>query len=80
MAPDPDPHHRRHFPAEIIAHTIRLYPVFRLSLRTVALMLAERGVPVAHEAIRRWCRTFGQSFAAGTGQQVRKGDEPDDFG
>jgi putative transposase len=39
------------------------YHVFSLSLRDVELILAERGVSVTHETIRRWCRKFGQSFA-----------------
>ena len=41
------------FPAEIIHHATWLYHVFGLSLRDVALILAERGVVVSHESIRR---------------------------
>jgi putative transposase len=37
--------------------------VFSLSLRDVELLLAERGVVVSYETIRRWCKKFGQSFA-----------------
>jgi putative transposase len=37
--------------------------VFRLSLRDVELLLAERGVVVSYETVRRWCKKFGQSFA-----------------
>ena len=59
----PDPHHRHRFPAEIISHAVWLYHVFSLSLRDVELILAERGVFVTHETIRRWCQKFGQSFA-----------------
>jgi putative transposase len=29
----------------------------------VELILAERGVLVSHESIRRWCRKFSKSFA-----------------
>jgi putative transposase len=29
----------------------------------VELLLAERGVVVSYEAIRRWCKRFGRSFA-----------------
>jgi putative transposase len=61
----PDPHHRHRFPAEIISHAVWLYYVFSLSLRDVELILAERGVFVTHETIRRWCRKFGRSFASG---------------
>ena len=59
----PDPHHRHRFPVELISHAIWLYHVFSLSLRDVELILAERGVVVSYESIRRWCRKFGQSFA-----------------
>ncbi len=63
MRNPPDPHHRHRFPAEIIAHANWLYHVFSLSLRDVELILAERGVIVSHESIRRWCLKFGQAFA-----------------
>src|SRR6476620_6770887 len=57
-----DPHYRHRFPAEIISHAVWLYHVFSLSLRDVELLLAERGVVVSYETVRRWCRKFGQSF------------------
>ena len=37
--------------------------MFSLSLRDVELLLAERGVTVAHESIRRWVLRFGTDFA-----------------
>jgi putative transposase len=37
--------------------------VFSLSLPDVELLLAERGVVVSYETIRRWCKKFGRSFA-----------------
>jgi putative transposase len=40
-----------------------LYHVFSLSLRDVELLLAERGIVVSYETVRRWCKKFGQSFA-----------------
>lgn len=63
MKPPPDLHHRHRFPAELIGHAVWLYHVFSLSLRDVEPILAERGVVVSYESIRRWCRKFGQSFA-----------------
>src|SRR3712207_3232284 len=63
MRNPPGPHHRHRFPAEIIAQANWLYHVFSLSLRDVELILAERGVIVSHEGIRRWCLKFGQAFA-----------------
>ena len=41
----------------------QLYHVFSLSLRDVELLLAERGIVVSYESVRRWCKKFGQSFA-----------------
>jgi putative transposase len=63
MKSPPDPHYRHRFSAEIISHAVWLYHVFSLSLRDVELLLAERGVVVSYETVRRWCRKFGQSFA-----------------
>ena len=63
MKPPPDPHYRHRFSAEIISHAVWLYHVFSLSLRDVELLLAERGIVVSYETVRRWCQKFGQSFA-----------------
>ena len=63
MKSPPDPHYRHRFPAEIISHAVWLYHVFSLSLRDVELLLAERGVVVSYETVRRWCQKFGESFA-----------------
>jgi putative transposase len=64
MMPPPDPHYRRRFPAEIISRAVWLYHVFSLSLRDVELLLAERGVVVSYETVRRWGKKFGPSFAS----------------
>ena len=63
MKKRPDPHYRHRFPAELISHAVWLYHVFSLSFRDVELILAERGVIVSYESIRRWCLKFGASFA-----------------
>src|ERR1700716_2798296 len=63
MKPPPDPGYRHRFPAEIITHAVWLYHVFSLSLRDVELLLAERGIVVSYETVRRWCKKFGQTFA-----------------
>jgi putative transposase len=39
--------------------------VFSLSLRDVELILAERGVVVSYETVRRWCKKFAASSADG---------------
>ena len=51
------------FPAEIISHAVWLYHRFCLSFRDVEELLAQRGVTVSYEAVRQWCRKFGQEFA-----------------
>ena len=61
MTPQPATYHRHRFPAEIISHAVWLYHVFSLSLRDIELILAERGVTVIHESVRRWCLKFGQA-------------------
>jgi putative transposase len=63
MKTPPDPHHRHRFPAELISHAVWLYHTFGLSFRDVELILAERGVVVSYESIRRWCLKFAGSFA-----------------
>src|ERR671924_2191821 len=56
--------HKRHrFPAEIISHCMWLYYRFSLSYRDVEELMAERGVTMSHEAVRYWCRKFGQTYA-----------------
>jgi hypothetical protein len=52
---------RHRFPGEIIRHAVWRYYRFLLSYRDVEELLAERGIAVSDETIRRWCRTFGQS-------------------
>ena len=51
------------FPVEIINHAVWLYFRFCLSFRDVEELLLERGVIVTYEAIRKWCRKFGQPYA-----------------
>ena len=52
------------FPPEIIHQTIWLYLRFTLSLRDVEDLLAERGVGVSYETVRRWVNHFGPMIAA----------------
>ena len=54
-------HHR--FPAEIMSHGVWLYYRFCLSYRDVEALLFVRGILVPSEAIRKWCRKFGQAYA-----------------
>jgi transposase-like protein len=52
------------FPPEIIQQAIWLYLRFTLSLRDVEDLLAERGITVSYESIRRWINHFGPMIAA----------------
>jgi transposase-like protein len=53
----------RHFPPSIIQRAVWLYTRFNLSLRDVEELLAERGVQVSYETIRRWVMKFGPEVA-----------------
>src|SRR5499433_3080501 len=60
----PTTHYKNHrFPVEIISHAVWLYFRFCLRFRAVEELLLERGVVVTYEAIRKWCRKFGQPSA-----------------
>ena len=63
MTSEPVSYHRHCFPAEIISHAVWLYHVFSPSLRDAEMILAERGIAVTHESVRRWCLEFGQELA-----------------
>jgi hypothetical protein len=52
------------FPPEIIQQAIWLYIRFTLSFRDVEDLLAERGIMVSYETVRRWVNHFGPMVAA----------------
>ena len=52
------------FPPEIIQQSIWLYLRFTLSFRDVEDLLAERGIAVSYESVRRWVNHFGPLVAA----------------
>jgi putative transposase len=51
------------FPADIIQRAIWMYQRFTLSFRDIEELLAERGITVSYESIRRWVLTFGPVIA-----------------
>src|SRR5947207_692516 len=56
--------YRRHrFPPPIIQHAIWLYLRFTLSYRDVEELLADRGLDVSYETVRRWVLKFGPGIA-----------------
>ena len=54
---------RHRFPPDVIRHAVWLYLRFTLSYRDVEELLAERGLDVSYETIRRWVLKFGLQFA-----------------
>lgn len=52
-----------HFPPSIVQQAVWMYARFNLSLRDVEELLAERGVEVSYETIRRWVDRFGPQVA-----------------
>lgn len=60
---------RHRFPSSIIQHVVWLYGRFTLSLRDVEDLLAERGIEISYETVRRWVLKFGDTIA----RRVRQG-------
>src|SRR5258708_9137973 len=54
---------RHRFPPVVIQHAIWLYLRFTLSYRDVEELLAERGLDVSYETVRRWVLKFGPGIA-----------------
>jgi hypothetical protein len=65
------------FPPTIIRHAVWLYVRFTLSYRDVEDLLAERGLDVSYETVRRWVWNSGrcspESFAIDAHGQRRGG-------
>jgi len=55
---------RHRFPPELIRHAVWLYARFTLSYRDVEDLLAERGLDISYETVRRWFLKFGSVIAA----------------
>jgi transposase-like protein len=54
---------RHQFPPAIIRYAVWLYIRFTLGFRDVEDLLAERGMDVSYETVRRWVLKFWPSFA-----------------
>lgn len=59
---------RHRFPSEVIQQSVWLYYRFAISLRDVEDFLAERGIDVSYESVRRWAHKFGPAYA----RRIRK--------
>src|SRR4051795_2940312 len=65
--PDPSGHHQDSAIA-LIQHAVWLYLRFTLSYRDVEELLAERGLDVSYETVRRWVLKFGPLIARKLGK------------
>lgn len=54
---------RHQFPPVVIQHSVWLYVRFTLSYRDVEELLAQRGLDVSYETVRRWVLKFAPAFA-----------------
>jgi len=69
--------YRRHcFPSIVIQQAVWLYFRFALSYRDVEDLLAERGIDVSYETVRRWALKFGEIIA----RKLRRGRPRPDGG
>jgi putative transposase len=73
--PAPNLYKRHRFPAEIISHCVWLYCRFCLSYRDVEELMAERRISLTYEAVRYWCREFGQAYTRALRRRPRPGDK-----
>src|SRR5262245_60092723 len=60
---------RHRFPGFVIQQAVWLYFRFALSYRDVEDMLAERGIDLSYETVRRWALKFGTIIA----RRLRRG-------
>ncbi|OUL73531.1 IS6 family transposase, partial [Paraburkholderia hospita] len=52
----------RHFDREVIVLCVRWYLRYKLSLRDLVEMMAERGLSLAHTTILRWVKRYTPEF------------------
>src|SRR5215475_9221636 len=52
----------RHFDREVVILCVRWYLPFKLSLRDLVEMTAERGLSMAHTTIMRWVQRYAAEF------------------
>jgi len=52
----------RHFDREVIILCVRWYLRFKLSLRDLVEVMAERGLSMAHTTIMRWVQRYAPEF------------------
>jgi putative transposase len=69
--------YRRHrFPIDVIQQAVRLYFQLPLSLRNVEDLLAQHGIDVSYETVRRWSVKFGLAYPRKLGRSHPRADVP----
>ena len=53
---------RRRFDAEVVVLCVRWYITYKLSYRDLVLMMAERGLHLAHTTMLRWVQHYLPEF------------------
>jgi hypothetical protein len=76
LAMKPISYARHRFPPDVIRHAVWLYLRFTLSYRDVEDLLAERGLTVSNESIRRWVLKFGPIIARNLREKLINGAYP----
>lgn len=66
---------RHRFPPHVISYATWLYYRFTLSFRDIEDLLAERGIIVSYESIRRWCYKFGPTYARSLRRRQGRGGD-----
>src|SRR4028119_2133051 len=74
VAERPNLYHGHRFPREVIAHAVRLYLRFAHSFWDVEELLAERGVAVSYETVRRWVAKVATYYAAALWRRAARPD------
>jgi putative transposase len=54
---------RRRFPIDVIQQAVWLYFQFPFSLLNIEDLLAQRGIAVSYQTVRRWSVKFGLAYA-----------------
>jgi transposase-like protein len=62
----------RHFDPEVILLCVRWYLRYKLSLRDLVEMMAERGLELAHTTIMRWVQRYVPEFEKSWARYARK--------
>jgi transposase-like protein len=62
----------RHFDREVILLCVRWYLRYKLSLRDLVEMMAERGLELAHTTIMRWVQRYVPEFEKSWAHYARK--------